>query len=361
VDDSGSSRRARWLARLALALAGALLAVALVEVGARVVSGNWTGSFLEARLGLLPSSYPVSYDPELGWVPRAGYSGTSKAWRATVTITPDGLRANGPRDASARGRPILALGDSFTFGNGVGDAATWPAHLERRLQRPVLNAGVFGYGVDQIVLRARKLVDGVSPAWVIVSFIPDDLNRCELSEFGAAKPYFFFADGALRAGNQPVPPPQPVARDATRRVLGHSYVAHALMSRVAPHYWFANGHRAVRVHGDGKKVSIHLLKALVDELSARGIRVLVVAQAERDLRPDQAAVAAAVLRGLAGTPALVLDLHVPLGELRARDAARVSPLYRVHMTDAGNAFVADRIAEVIRGAEASDRRDQLAR
>jgi hypothetical protein len=339
---------------LALSLGGVLVAVLLVELGARGVSGNWTDSFLERRLGLLRSSYPVSYDAELGWIPRAGFSGLANVWRTQVTVTRDSLRANGSGDPPTRGRPILAIGDSFTFGNEVRDSETWPSHLERRLQRPVLNAGVFGYGVDQMVLRARKLAATARPEWIIVSFIPDDIARCEFSEFGAAKPYFYFAGGDMRSGNQPVPPSQPVAQDAVRRVLGRSFVAHAVMSRAAPGYWFEGGYRAVRAHGDGKKVAVHLLNLLALELDALGVRLLVVAQGERDLRPDQRALAARVLKSL-GPSALVLDLHGPLAEIRERDGARFGQFYRQHMTGTGNAFVADRIAEVIRQAEASGR------
>ena len=37
----------------------------------------------------------------------------------------------------------------------------WPARLKRLLERPVLNGGVFGYGLDQIVLRAEKTGENV--------------------------------------------------------------------------------------------------------------------------------------------------------------------------------------------------------
>ena len=62
------------------------------------------------------------------------------------------------------GSVILAVGDSFTFGDEVKDDETWPAHLQQLLGRRVLNAGVSGYGFDQIVLRAEK--DRAGPASV---------------------------------------------------------------------------------------------------------------------------------------------------------------------------------------------------
>jgi hypothetical protein len=353
MDPGRVSGGRRAVPKLALIVAGALVAVIMVEVGARVVSGNWTDSFLERTLGLLKGAYPVSYDAELGWVPRAGFSGHRNAWRTQVTITATGLRANGPAAPPDGGRSILAVGDSFTFGDEVTDTETWPAYLERTLGRPVLNAGVFGYGLDQIVLRARKLATTLQPEWVIVSFTPHDVARCELSQFGAAKPYFYFEHGELRPGPPPVPPPQPLAQDAVRRILGHSFVVHTVLKRVAPHYWLEGGTRTIRVHGDGRKVASHLLRALADDLSAAGVRLLVVAQGERGLTPKQRAIAAEVLQGLHRSSAVLLDLHGPLAEVREGDGTRFATFYRQHMTSLGNAFVAERIAEAIRRAEAA--------
>ena len=271
---------------LALVVGSVLLTLVMIELGARVVSGNWTDSFLEQKLDLLKGAYPVSYDPELGWVPRAGFSSDRNVWKRKVTITANGLRTNGSSEASRGARPILAVGDSFTFGDEVTDTETWPSHLERRLGRPVLNAGVFAYGLDQTVLRARELVAAVKPEWVIVSFISHDVVRCELSAFGAAKPYFYLQNGELRRGNQPVPPPRPVAQDAFRRVLGHSFVMHTVMGHFARAYWLQGRLRSIQAHGDGEAVAVRLMSSLAADLAARGVRLLVVAQGERDLSPD---------------------------------------------------------------------------
>src|SRR5262245_24461527 len=340
----------RWPALLALAATGVLFALVIVEVCARIVSGNWTDSFLERQLGWIRGAYPVSYDAELGWIPRAGFSSSRNIWHTQVTITPDNLRANGPDPSPRGGRPVLAIGDSFTFGDEVADAQTWPAHLERLSGRPVLNAGVFGYGVDQMVLRARKLVTTLQPEWVVVSFIPHDVVRCELSVFGAAKPYFQLQGGELRPGNQPVPPPQLVARDTFRRIFGHSFVAHTIMRNVAGPYWLRGRRKTVRAHRDGEAVAIRLLRSLAQDLDARGVQLLVVALGVRELPPADMGLASRVLKGLEHSPALVLDLHAPLAELRERDPARFATLYRQHMTDRGNAFVAERIADAIRKA-----------
>ena len=106
----------------------------------------------------------------------------------------------------------------------------------------------------------------------------------------------------------------------------------------------------MRAHHDGEAVAARLLRSLAEDLDARGVRLLVVAQGVRELPAAEMGMAARVLKGLERSPALILDLHGPLAELRDRDPARFAGFYRLHMTDSGNAFVAERIADAIRKA-----------
>src|SRR5262245_20860415 len=144
----------------------------------------------------------MKYDPQLGWVPKTGQLG--KGW--TSHVDDAGLRSNG-RSVSPQGRPILAVGDSYTFGDDVSDAETWETYLEEALNKPVLNAGVSAYGIDQAVLRAELLLDKCHPDIVLLSFISDDIDRAEFSYFsyGGWKPYFEFANGSITLRNVPVP------------------------------------------------------------------------------------------------------------------------------------------------------------
>jgi hypothetical protein len=122
------------------------------------------------------------------------------------------------------------------------------------------------------------------------------------------------------------------------------------MRNFAKTYWFEGRFKTIRAHSDGEEVAVRLLRSLADDLATRGVRLLVVAQGVRDSSSDEIALAARVLKGLARSPAVVLDLHGPLAEMRERDPTRFAQFYRLHMTGAGNAFVADRIADVIRQA-----------
>lgn len=67
-------------------------------------------------------------------------------------------RLTGDEEVRDVTKPILAVGDSYTFGDEVSDWETWPAQLQKLSGRRVINGGVFGYGIDQAFLRARRLL-----------------------------------------------------------------------------------------------------------------------------------------------------------------------------------------------------------
>src|SRR5262249_36309535 len=98
------------------------------------------------------------FDDRLGYVPREGFDGVINepeiGWsNVKVTISNDGFRLNnfemGPKVTD-----VLVVGDSFTFGDQVSNSETWPACLERKLNRGVDNGGVMGFGAAQSLLRA---------------------------------------------------------------------------------------------------------------------------------------------------------------------------------------------------------------
>ena len=96
-------------------------------------------------------------------------------WKTKVTILEDGIRSNGEAAHAGTGDIILAVGDSFTFGDEVSDDETWPAKLEKISGKRVINGGVFGYGVDQIYLRMRTLARRYKPDIIIFSL--DDIQK----------------------------------------------------------------------------------------------------------------------------------------------------------------------------------------
>ena len=171
-----------------------------------------------------PGEAQVTYDPTLGWTPIPGSSGTLLG--KPISFTEEGTREQNRDRPLVTGPLIIALGDSMTEGYAVGNDETWPASLERVTGRRVLNAGVRGYGLDQIVLRAERMVPKIKPSTVVLAFIADDVSRTALSVREAkGKPYFVPEGEGLALRNVPV---QVAGRSplmmAARHVLGYSHL-----------------------------------------------------------------------------------------------------------------------------------------
>ncbi|HVN38886.1 MAG TPA: hypothetical protein VMW19_12030 [Myxococcota bacterium] len=342
-----------WLSALALALfslVGTLVAaegVLRVRKHAGLADPDPTHA-----VRLIGAAYPASYDAQLGYVPtpdaRVELAG------APVAIDARGLRANGNEPAPPEQPSVLAVGDSFTFGDEVDDRSTWPSALERRLGQRVWNGGVFGYGLDQITLRAEQLVPALTPSVLVVSMIPDDVSRCEDSYRFAHKPWFALEGSALALRNVPVPRPEapPPGDSALRRLLSHSFLVDLVLRRIDPLGWPLRG--SVRVQRDGGAVAAALVDRLADTASRRGMRLLLVAgwhPAARSelLDPVRERARARSIELLELQPVFLHEIETHSGDW--------SPLFHVaasyggragHMTPQGNAMVAAAIAERLR-------------
>ena len=353
---AGGSQRTRNLVAIGLnglfVVASTLFGLAVLEAVIRVWQG--TGSRLRAVAAPLRLPAPAAHDPLLGYIPQPNSLSLENYWDNRVTVTADGTRSNG-NDSRPQGPPILAVGDSFTFGDEVDDHETWPAHLERLTGRRVNNAGVFGYGFDQMVLRAEQLLERLDPApeLLIVSLITDDVKRCEFSYRYAWKPYFEIDHGALTLRNVPVPTPDaqlpfepPWQRWARMSLLGGR-----VMTRLHPDGWLLP--QSVRVHEQGIEVS----ELLVDRLRDRfpDLAMLFVLQWDPN-RADQAALPALARAKRRGIP--TLRMKPILRSVIGFDDDRIGELFFVqggpggvktrHMHDAGNRVVAKLIAERLR-------------
>ena len=113
-------------------------------------------------------------DPDLGWRYRTAYVSKQD------TINRQGLRASHEYTAlpSQGMTRVAAFGDSFVYGNEVGNDAAWSAQVEKKFPEfEVLNYGVGGYGTDQAYLRYLKEGNELAPDVVLVGFTPIDLGR----------------------------------------------------------------------------------------------------------------------------------------------------------------------------------------
>jgi len=265
------------LKRTLLVLASILVALVLGEIGTRastwVYLFTWPNFVLDARTVLArQDSGRYVHDDQVGYVPRAGYAAPG------LTIDPGGLRHTGEHTADA---PILAVGDSFTFGDEVNDAQTWPAQLQLLTGRRVLNGGVSGYGFDQTVLRAEQLAPRYKPSAIVVSFIADDIRRTEMRRLWSAdKPWFELDKDQLTLRGVPVPPRTDPRDTLTfwQRTLGYSYLFDFILRRLDLLYdWFGDH---IRVHpaGTGETLACRLTERLAALQRSSGARVVVVAE-----------------------------------------------------------------------------------
>lgn len=318
------------------------------ELAVRVWQDAWsTENLIVARRERWRAIPRVEFDRELGWVPRAHQQRIAKRWGGVpVTTLEDGIRSNGGNQPPAPARPlIVAVGDSFTFGDEVGDGDTWPADLERRLRARVLNGGVAGYGFDQTVMRGLQLAERHRPDLLIVSFLDADVGFrvAHCARDGAYKPCFALVDGELVNRASPVPPPH-ADLDPLRRWLGHSLLVDTVASRIWPGPWLLGARSPMS--DEPLSVSCRLLERLARRGAELGVRSLIVAQAAmQDSEPEayQAMAACAAAEGLP-----YLDLHRALRQLAHDDPKHFRALFHSHMSPAGNAYVGEHIAAFIR-------------
>ena len=269
-------------AKLTLSLATVLLILLAMEAGLRIIKGKLFEFENQCirKSTILKHYYPVMFDTRLGWAPKPGDRAGNELWiNREVTILGNGLRSNGPGQPTKERPVVLVAGDSFAFGDEVSDHETWAALLEQWSGVPVLNGGVFGYGLDQAYLRALTLVEEHHPQILIFQFAGDDITRCALSVRGnAPKPYFELRDGVLSARTDHIRPLTDYEKRFTwfQRVFGYSFLVHSLMIRVNPAAWSA-GQGGTQLTGEK---GYPIAEALVDDLatwpSRRQIKVLLL-------------------------------------------------------------------------------------
>jgi hypothetical protein len=331
--------------KIAFALIPLLAFLLFGECVARLARGPlYFESFRLTRIDQVRRGYPAMPDPELGYVPRPGAATDDSRWGTTVSIDADGFRSNGqPRPA--RGRTIVAVGDSFTFGDQVHDHESWPAALERELERPTVNAGVFGYSLGQAVLRAERVLANTDAEWLVLGLFEDDIHRNEFSKRYSPIPCFDAVDGKLVVH----PPGFGIVIDAEeqasrdlKNLLGYSALLEAVLYNVAPAWWLTNEkeHRALPI-GRGAASSLLLIDRLAASCAARGCRLAVVL-----IGAEAGDAARQVMERASGHGAVLIDLSVEC----AKDPELAARMFDGHLSVEGNAWTARLVADALRAA-----------
>ncbi|MBS0222573.1 MAG: hypothetical protein JSR91_17735 [Proteobacteria bacterium] len=347
-----SRPRIGFLSRAGLVVASIVVSLGLLELGLRAWNGylgTWPNFVRDARTVLTQREKSRFLDdPILGYVPRPNYSAKG------VSFDADGFRRTGDAPTTSDDAPILAVGDSYTYGDEVTDLETWPAHLQALTGRRVLNAGVSGYGFDQTVLRAEA-ASAHHPSTIVVSFIADDVRRTEMRrQWGAEKPYFDLQGSGLVLRNVPVPPrPDPrTTLNFWQRTLGYSYLVDFTLRRLGLLYGWFGDHIRVHPAGEGEQIACRLTVRLQKLQRITDAQVLVLAQydpvvwQDRQFAAEQRRITRALLACARHRGLDVLDTFDALAAWSGKGGP--SGLYgQWHMNDRGNALTAKLVAAAL--------------
>jgi hypothetical protein len=342
-----------WFRRSVLVLCAILMGLVSLEFALRASTWGYLFVYPNFVLGartVLAEGDRSRYvhDAQLGHVPRPGHAA------AGTTIEGDGLRGNGDKRAGEQvaGAPILAVGDSFTYGDEVNDGQTWPAQLQLITGRRVLNGGVSGYGFDQIVLRAEQLAAKYKPSAIVVSFIADDIRRTEMRRLWSAdKPWFVIEDGKLVLRGQPVPPRADPRTTLSfwQWTLGYSFLFDFILRRLdLLHDWFGD-HKRVHAPGIGEHLACLLTARLAELQKMSGARVIVMAEYDRVVWDDPAFAAEQqrLTRGLLACAAKNGLATIDSFDVMAATRAPQKLYVTWHMNEPGNQLIATLVARAL--------------
>ena len=134
-----------------------------------------------------------SHDPILGWDRQPG----------------DERFRKGPNPNKRDGVRMVAVGDSFVYGNEVTARENFSAILEQEYpELQVFNMGVPGYGIDQSYLKYQHFGAQLEPDVVLFGIFVPDYERASLAFTAFAKPRFEDRNGEIALTNVPVPHPK---------------------------------------------------------------------------------------------------------------------------------------------------------
>jgi hypothetical protein len=303
------------LAAVGLVAASVLSCLLALELGLRLV---WRGHYLD-----IPKAYAQPH-PTRGWENRHSASVVygEAEFRTVVTTNSLGFRGPELRPREPRDRTrVLVLGDSFTYGVGVEDDATFSARLaasDPGLE--VLNAGVNGYATSHELLLLREVGLGVQPDLVLLAFFWNDVTEA----WRKPSPPFTLEDGRLvdpprgpddaSLRDWPDPGRRPWLQDsrARRFLKDRAYLARwrirsALGMQVKEGSGLDAGQRA-----DAWEICLAMLREMERLAGAAGARFAIA------VIPDQVQVHPELERKVLGIVEADLDVVAPLAISRRR-------------------------------------------
>ena len=274
-------------------------------------------------------------DNELGWVPKqdcrtSKYSTNSQGFRGAKEFT---------RQKSKQ--RIIALGDSFTWGENNKDNETYPFYLEKMYNNnvDVINMGVHGYGPDQFYLYFLR--DGLkySPDVVLFGLFLPDIHRTILKVRDYYKPRFIFDNGrlVLDQSSMNIPDLQTAILKSAEvkkkpRIYSFSFL-YELYSKFA---------RLATAYSEEASLTLKIIEDMNDKLKKENIKLVVVLIPEQEMieknNADYYGVVPKITQALESKGIAYINLQP---ELKRETEAGNESLYIGHLKPIGNYAVAN--------------------
>ena len=193
-------------AKILAAVASTLLSCFVLYAGSVLLRSYWLFDWARSLGNRSPAAGEIYRpDPELGYVPRPNVEMIQHVPGRPVSVRFDssGFRVPPGVADSGSGPVVLFLGDSFTFGAAAEADESFPTLAARLVGGTGLNAAVGGYGLAQVLVRARRLIPALRPDLVVVQYSPWLVSRAQRlfapAAFGTVPaPYFVDSADGLR-------------------------------------------------------------------------------------------------------------------------------------------------------------------
>jgi len=225
----------------------------------------------------------VKYDSELGWTLTPHWTGEHRHHDFAVHYAIDqwGFRNSGVTNAQPGERWWAVVGDSFTFGLGVNDEATF-VHLLNRAgpgRARFRNFAVPGYSTDQEALLVEREILPLSPfAIVLMVYLGNDLFDNQLPfpiQGNHGKPFFKMEGERLVLQNTPVPAREKSAMDDENRSPWRRFALGQLLGET----WSGAAPRAEdfdRRYDTALRLFVRIIERMHAEFRKKGVKFVVV-------------------------------------------------------------------------------------
>jgi len=173
----------KFLQNVALVFFGFVFAVIVLEFVPRLMPRRFLPPVLRSTVDEIDarvhSTDPYLPDSNLWYVIKPGTDFIFKHPDADFRMKTNLNFPNAGFRGGTRGGPVwgVAVGDSFTFGLGVNQEATWIAQLAQLSGREIMNLGVPGWGPQQYTRTLEQYGFGLKPKVVLYGLFSNDVGN----------------------------------------------------------------------------------------------------------------------------------------------------------------------------------------